>query len=92
MPHGGPENDRERRDLSFDRYDRDAPCRGMHQIITGFSKWSDRYISTCSGQMNYSYQTNRMKKWRGILGQGQVVTYVPIKHILCTIFINLLKI
>ena len=71
LPHGGPEADRERRDLSFDRYDREDPCTGMKQIITGFSKWSDRYISTCSGQKNHSHQIKRMTKWRGILNEGR---------------------
>ena len=70
LPHGGPKNDREKRDLSFDRYDREYPCIGMNQIITGFSKWSDRYISSCNGQKNYSHQTNRMKKWKNIMNTG----------------------
>ena len=71
MPHGGPENDRERRDLSFDRYDRENPCKGIKQIITGFSKWIDRYISTCLGQKNHSHQTKRMMKWGSILSRGK---------------------
>ena len=79
LPHGGPESDRERRDLSFDRYDRENPCTGMKQIITGFSKWSNRYISTCSGQKNYSHQIKRMTKWRGILNEGKVESYLQVK-------------
>ena len=71
LPHGGPENDRERRDLSFERLDRDDPCKGMKQIITGFSKWSERYISSCPGQKNYSHQTKRMTKWGRILRKGK---------------------
>ena len=49
IQHGGPEgaDDRKRRDI--ERYDPTNPCRGMKQLITGFSKWSDRYISQCSG-------------------------------------------
>ena len=66
LPHGGPESDRERRDLSFDRYDREEPCIGMKQILTGFEKWSDRYISSCSGQRNHSHQKKRITKWRYI--------------------------
>ena len=69
-PHGGPESDRERRSLDFDRYDRENPCNGMKQILTGFAKWSDRYISTCSGQKNFAHQTKRIAKWRGILSEG----------------------
>ena len=71
LPHGGPESDRERRDIEFDRYNREDPCIGMKQIITGFSKWSERYISTCSGQKNYSHQANRMAKWSDILNTGK---------------------
>ena len=71
LPHGGPESDRERRDIGFDRYDRENPCKGMKQIITGFAKWSERYISTCSGQKNYSHQAKRMAKWTDILSTGK---------------------
>ena len=70
LPDGGPENDRERRDLSFDRYDREEPCNGMKQILTGFEKWSDRYMSSCNGQKNYSHQKKRMTKWKYILNKG----------------------
>jgi len=69
LPHGGPELERQRRDISFDRYNREDPCIGMKQIITGFSKWSTRYISSCSGQKTYSHQVKRMKKWGGILNK-----------------------
>ena len=71
LPHGGPSDDRKRRDAEFDRYERDDPCTGMKQIITGFSKWSERYISKCSGQKNYSHQVKRMTKWGGILNIGK---------------------
>ena len=71
LPHGGPSDDRERRDAEFDRYDRVNPCKGMKQIITGFSKWSERYISSCSGQQNFQYQAKRMEKWSGILNEGK---------------------
>ena len=70
LPHGGPSEDREKRDAEFDRYDREDPCVGMKQIITGFSKWSERYISSCSGQKNYQHQARRMDKWRGIFNEG----------------------
>ena len=56
--------DRKRRDIDVgDRYDREDPCRGVKQLTTGFAKWVDRYIPTCSGQRDYSHQVNRMKKW-----------------------------
>ena len=71
LPHGGPSGDRKRRDAEFDRYDRVNPCKGMKQLITGFSKWADRYISSCSGQKTYQYQSNRMQKWGGILNKGK---------------------
>ena len=72
MPHGGPNpENRERRDISFDRYDRENPCIGMKQIITGFSKWSKRYISSCNGQKKHSHQTKRMAKWGNILSKGK---------------------
>jgi len=67
LPHGGPEAERERRDLDFARYDREDPCTGMKQLITGFSKWADRYISNCSGQKNHSHQKKRMTKWQTIM-------------------------
>ena len=71
LQHGGPENDdRERRDIDYERYDRDDPCIGMKQIITGFSKWSARYISACSGQKNNYHQAKRMPKWRTVLIKG----------------------
>ena len=71
LPHGGPENNgRKRRDIGFARYDRDDPCIGMKQIITGFSKWSERYISSCFGQKNNSHQAKRMKKWRAVFAKG----------------------
>ena len=73
LPHGGPSEDRKKRDVEFDRYDRDDPCLGMKQIITGFSKWSDRYISSCSGQKNYQHQAKRMQKWSDILNKGKRV-------------------
>ena len=71
LPHGGPESQRERRDLDFDRYDREDPCIGMKQILTGFSKWTDRYISSCNGQKNFGHQEKRMKKWTYILNEGK---------------------
>ena len=72
LTHGGPENDgRERRDIGFQRYNRDDPCIGMKQIITGFSKWNERYISSCSGQKKHSHVAKRLKKWRAVFIKGK---------------------
>ena len=72
--HGGPSiDDRERRDADFDdlvRYAQWNHCIGLKQLITGFIKWTDRYISSCSGQSKHFYQRNRMEKWRNILTLG----------------------
>jgi hypothetical protein len=67
MPHGGPSDDRKRREADVDRYDREDPAVGIKQLTTGFSKWAQRYLSQCSGQKNYQYQVNRMAKWNGLL-------------------------
>ena len=73
LPHGGPSDDRKKRDVEFDRYDRVNPCRGTKQLITGFTKWSERYISSCSGQKNHKHQATRMEKWAGIMNKGKRV-------------------
>ena len=61
---------RQRREVTLERYDRENPCKGIKQLLTGFSKWSDRYIASCSGQKNRQSQPNRMIKWEGILNKG----------------------
>ena len=71
LPHGGPSDDRKRRDADVDRYDREDPSKGIKQLTTGFSKWAQRYLSACSGQRNYNYQVNRMAKWNEAL-QGHL--------------------
>ena len=70
LPHGGPSNDRQRREVTLERYDRGNPCKGIKQLLTGFSKWSDRYISSCAGQKNRQWHKNRMIKWEGLLNKG----------------------
>ena len=75
IPHGGPSNDRQRREVTLERYDRQNPCKGIKQLITGFSKWSDRYISLCNGQKNNQWQKNRMIKWEDLLNKGKDETY-----------------
>ena len=72
LPHGGPSDDRKRRDADdVDRYNREDPSVGIKQLTTGFSKWAQRYLSQCSGQRNYNYQVNRMAKWNEAL-QGHL--------------------
>merc|ERR1712177_148198 len=72
LPHGGPSDDRKRRDAAdVDRYNREDPSEGIKQLTTGFSKWATRYLSQCSGQKNYQYQVNRMNKWNSAL-QGHL--------------------
>ena len=72
LPHGGPSDDRKRRDADdVDRYDREDPSVGVKQLTTGFSKWATRYLSQCSGQKNFQYQVNRMNKWNAAL-QGHL--------------------
>ena len=72
LPHGGPSDDRKRRDADdVDRYNREDPSEGIKQLTTGYSKWAVRYLSQCSGQKNYQYQVNRMNKWNSAL-QGHL--------------------
>merc|ERR1712235_91640 len=71
LPHGGPSDDRKRRDAEVDRYDREDPSVGIQQIPTGFRKWAERYLSQCSGQRTYNHQVNRMNKWNAAL-QGHL--------------------
>ena len=54
----------------------------MKQILTGFSKWSDRYISECSGQRTMQHQKKRMIKWGGIMNSvtGQNFSSYHIKN------------
>jgi hypothetical protein len=65
LPHGGPANSRKRRSDGDDleRYDKENPIRGIQQITRGFSKWAERYISTCKVQP--AKQVERMTKWFG---------------------------
>ena len=71
LPHGGPSDDRKRRDAEWDRYDRTDPSNGAKQLTTGFRKWAERYLSQCSGQRIYKHQVNRMNKWNEAL-QGHL--------------------
>lgn len=73
-----PRPTRRRRDADDDefnfvdteRYDRDDPCRGIKQIMTGFRKWAERYIGGCGGQANHRHQVNRANKFYGIFKDG----------------------
>ena len=62
---------RERREVGFDSYDREDPCIRMSEILTGLSKWSDRYLSSCSCERNSGQQKKRMEKWSTRLNQGK---------------------
>ena len=74
LPHGGPP-DRKRRDLDdFFRYNRQDPVEGTKQITTGFRKWAERYLATCSGQKLNQYQINRMNSWNEKL-QAHLAAY-----------------
>jgi len=73
-----PRPNRRRRDadgqeFSFvdsERYDRENPCRGIKQIMTGFRKWADRYIGGCGGQANHKHQVTRANKFYNIFKEG----------------------
>jgi len=54
----------------IERYDRENPCRGIKQIMTGFRKWADRYIGGCGGQANHKHQVNRANKFYNIFKEG----------------------
>ena len=71
LEHGGPAEDRKRRDLDFDHYNREDPCIGMQQIITGFKKWSEQYLSKCRGQKNKKHQAIRMASWSNSWNTGK---------------------
>ena len=53
-----------------ERYDRSDPCRGIKQIMTGFKKWSHRYIGGCGGQANNNHQFNRAEKFYDYFTKG----------------------
>ena len=74
LPHGGPDTVRERRDddLTFQRYNRENPCIGIKNILTGFSKWSSRYLASCSGQKKFEHQTKRMERWEELFYECRV--------------------
>ena len=68
LPHGGPADDRKKRDLDdVDRYNREDPWEGTKQITTGYRKWAERYISACNGQANHQHQVNRFNKYYDLM-------------------------
>ena len=76
LPNGGPESHNvQRRDIDDIRYDREDPCTGVKQILTGFQKWTLRYISQCSGQRDNAYQFRRLTRWHKALNSGMVESY-----------------
>ena len=73
LPHGGPASHNvQRRDIDDIRYDREDPCTGVKQIMTGFTKWTLRYISQCYGQRENAYQFKRLGRWHKVLNSGMV--------------------
>ena len=50
-----------------ERYNKADPTIGVKQITTGFRKWAERYLGSCSGQRNYAYQIDRMNRWNNKL-------------------------
>ena len=73
LPHGGPASHNvQRRDIDDIRYDREDPCTGVKQIMTGFTKWPLRYISQCYGQRENAYQFKRLGRWHKVLNSGMV--------------------
>ena len=51
-------------------YDTGNPCT-ITKLMSGFSKWVDKYISSCNGQKMRSHQKNRLEKWRNIFNKGK---------------------
>ena len=73
LPHGGQSNDRIRRDFA-EHYNTDDPAVGTKQVISGFRKWTERYLAACSGQKVHKYQVERMRKWNEKL-QAHLAAY-----------------
>jgi len=73
-----PRPNRRRRDaddnefnfVDSERYDREDPCVGIKQIMTGFRKWAQRYIGGCGGQVKEQHQVKRANKFYGIFKEG----------------------
>ena len=54
----------------IERYNREDPCQGIKQIMTGFRKWAERYIGGCGGQFNHKHQVNRANRFYEIFKAG----------------------
>jgi hypothetical protein len=68
LPHGGRNRRDDEQDYDYEddtgdllRYDKDDPIRGLKQIMTGYRKWSTRYISECPGERNEKNHSTRAK-------------------------------
>ena len=58
-------------DEQFDvEYNTENHCETINQLTSGFSNWTDRYMSLCSGQRKKAHQKNRMEKWQNMLNKG----------------------
>ena len=53
-----------------ERYNREDPCQGIKQIMTGFRKWAERYIGGCGGQKKKQHQVKRANKYYAIFKAG----------------------
>ena len=53
-----------------EKYDTSNPCT-ITKLMSGFSKWVDKYISSCNGQKMRSHQKNRLEKWRNTFNKGK---------------------
>ena len=52
-------------------YDISKPCHAIDELMKGYMKWVDRYISLCNGQENKSHQEIRLEKWNSMLDIGK---------------------
>ena len=53
-----------------EKYDTGNPCT-ITKLMSGFSKWVDKYIASCNGQKTKSHQKNRLEKWKNIFNKGK---------------------
>ena len=63
------------------QYDSNHLCQTMKKLTTKFSKWTNRYISSCQGQKKKSHQQNRMKRWNDMLNKGIGFSFFIIRNL-----------
>merc|ERR1711970_77703 len=72
--HGGPERRKRRSGEACEaddvtcifRYNKHNPMLGLQQIMTGYRKWAERYVSRC--MLQPGRQRDRANKWFNQLG------------------------